>query len=104
MVVILECNATGIPPPSIQFLLGNTPLDSQFSDRFSLMDPVTETIDISGSGDLVSLVTRQLSISPALDADSNNYSCVATNENQQQPSVSVEFELIVRGECIDTQE
>ena len=67
------------------------------------MDPVTETIDISGSGDLVSLVTRQLSVSPVLDADSNNYSCEATNENQQQPNVSVEFELIVRGECIDTQ-
>ena len=97
MEVIFECNATGIPPPSIQFLLGNTSLDSLFSDRFSLMDPVMETIDISGSGDLVYLVTRQLSISPALDADSNNYSCVATNDNQQQPSDSIEFELIVRG-------
>ena len=56
-----------------------------------------ETIDIPRSGESVYLVTRQLSISPALDADSNNYSCVATNDNQRQPSDSIEFELIVRG-------
>ena len=99
MEVNFECNATGIPAPEIQFFLGNSLLDSNFNERFSLLDPTMETIDISdsGSGELVYLVTRQLSINNTLDADSNNYSCVASNANVRQPVDSVEFELVVRG-------
>ena len=44
---------------------------------------------------MVYLVTQRLSISPALDEDSNNYTCVATSENAND---SVLFELIVMGE------
>ena len=99
MEVIFECNATGIPAPEIQFFLGDSLLDSNFNERFSLLDPTMETIDISASasGEIVYLVTRQLSINTTLDADSNNYSCVASNTNVRQPVDSVEFELVVRG-------
>ena len=101
MDIIFECNATGIPAPNIQFFLGDTVLNSQFNERYSLPDAMMETVDISGRGDLgVFLVTQQLLIKTALDADSNNYSCVATNQNIRQPNDSVGFELIVRGECV----
>ena len=99
MDIIFQCNATGIPAPNIQFFLGDTMLNSQFNERYSLPDAMMETVE-SGRGDLVFLVTQQLLINTALDADSNNYSCVATNQNIRQPNDSVEFELIVRGECV----
>ena len=98
--IIFECNATGIPAPNIQFFLGDTVLNSQFNERYSLPDAMMETVVISGRGDLVFLVTQQLLINTALDADSNNYSCVATNQNIRQPNDSVGFELIIRGECV----
>ena len=97
MDTILECSATGIPAPAVQFYLGDTLLDSKFNERYSLQPPVTGITDISGGGDIVSLVTRQLRISSTLDEDSNSYSCVATNTNGND---SVEFELIVWGEHI----
>ena len=95
MDTVLECSATGIPAPAVQFYLGDTLLDSQFNERYSLQPPVIGSTDISGGGDIVSLVTRQLWISPTLDEDSNSYSCVATNINGND---SVVFELIVWGE------
>ena len=55
---------------------------------------MSEPIDITGSGDVVELVTRRLRISPTLDSDSNNYSCVATNVVGTD---AVEFDLIVWG-------
>ena len=94
MAVTFLCIAIGIPPPDIQFFINDTLLDSQFNDHFSLMDPTTETMDITGRGD-VHLVMRQLLINPALDEDSNNYTCLATNVNGND---SVEFELVVKGE------
>ena len=90
MAVTFLCTAVGIPPPDVQFFLNDTLLDSQFNDRFSLMNPTTETVD---RGD-VNLVMRQLLIDPALDEDSNNYTCVATNDNGND---SIEFELVVWG-------
>ena len=95
MGTIMECNATGIPAPTIQFYLGDILLDSQFDERYSLQDPVNDTTDISGSEDIVYLATRQLIINSTLDEDSNNYSCVATN---QVANDTVGFELIVWGE------
>ena len=92
MNTTFECNATGIPAPTIHFFLNGSPLES--NDNFFIMGPVNEIIDISGEGDLVHLVTRTLLISPTLDADSNNYSCVAINDNGTD---SVVFELVVFG-------
>ena len=94
MAVTFMCIAIGIPPPDVQFFLNDTLLDSQFNDRFSLMNPTTETVDITDRGD-VNLVMRRLLIDPALDEDSNNYTCVATNDNGND---SIEFELVVWGE------
>ena len=99
MDTVFQCHATGIPAPTIQFFLGDTLLDEQYNERFSFPEPMIQTIDISGSGDLVFLVLQNLSISSTLDSDSNNYSCIAMNENVRQPNNSVEFELIVRGKC-----
>jgi hypothetical protein len=92
MDTVFECNATGIPAPTIQFFLDGSLLES--NETFSILDPVNEVIDVSGEGDLVHLVTRRLLISPTLDGDSNNYTCVATNDNGTD---SVEFELVVFG-------
>ena len=92
METVFECNATGIPAPTIQFFLDGSLLES--NETFSILDPVNEVIDVSGEGDLVHLVTRRLIVSPTLDGDSNNYTCVATNDNGTD---SVEFELIVFG-------
>ena len=100
MDIVFQCHATGIPAPTIQFFLGDTLLDDEYSERVSLPEPMIQTIDISGSGDLVFLVLQNLSISSTLDSDSNNYGCAAINENVRQPNDSVEFELIVRGKCI----
>ena len=92
METLFECNATGIPAPGIEFFLNGSRLES--NENFSLLDPVTEDIDLTDDGDVVQLVTGRLSISRTLDGNSNNYSCVATNING---SDSVEFELIVWG-------
>ena len=92
METVFECNATGIPAPGIQFFLNGSPLES--NETFSILDPVIDTIDISGGGDLVYLVTRRLRINPTLDGDSNIYVCVAINDNGTD---SVGFDLIVWG-------
>ena len=92
METLFECNATGIPAPDIEFFLNGSRLES--NENFSLLDPVTEDIDLTGDGDVVQLVTGRLRISRTLDGNSNNYSCVATNINGRD---SVEFELIVWG-------
>ena len=95
MDILLECNATGIPAPDVKFFLDSSLLES--NESISILDPVNEIIDTTGNGDLVHLVTRRLLISPALDGDSNNYTCVATNANGTD---SVVFELIVWGKPI----
>ena len=48
MPATFACIATGIPPPEIVFYLGNVELNSTFSPRIALTDPVTETVNISG--------------------------------------------------------
>ena len=95
MAVTFMCIAIGIPPPDIQFVINDTLLDLQFNDHFSLMDPTTETMDITDRRDYVSVVMRQLLLNPVHDEDSNNYTCLATNVNGND---SVEFELVVKGE------
>ena len=92
------CIAMGIPPPEIGFYLGNLELNSTFNPQIALADPETETVNISGES--VYQVTQELTFSTTLDMDSNNYTCVAANENVRQPTDSVVFELIVRGKYL----
>ena len=98
MPATFVCIATGIPPPEIKFYLGNLELNSTFDPRIALADPVTETVNISGES--VYQVTQELTFSTTLDMDSDNYTCVAANENVRQPTDTVVFELIVRGKYL----
>ena len=93
---VFFCNATGIPPPEIQWTRGSTTLDpdnenSTFSQRLQLSTPVVDEPERS-----VSSVMRTLTISDTLEGDAGMYSCVATNvaENGRDDET---FELFVQG-------
>ena len=48
-------------------------------------------------GGIIFLVSRNLTLETTMDADSGTYSCVASNGNSVEPSVTQNFELFVNG-------
>ena len=96
----MTCNATGLPLPEIDFYIGDILLNSTVIPFISITDPINDSY--ANDNITVYLATRSLVITNTSDEDSNNYTCVATNINRIQPSVSVQFELIVNGEHVCT--
>ena len=93
--VTFTCTATGIPPPSIEWLMGDFLLDPNTNDslsgRFQLGDPIVNITEGA-----VSVVMHMLTINSAIDSDNGTYACKANNsavggEDHEN------FELYVQG-------
>ena len=95
--VTFMCNATGIPPPTIQWyrdqtlLSGTMGSDLELNSRVVVDEPTIE----SSLGE-VSSVSRSLTVMNAMDGDTGTYRCEATNE--AMGGIDMEnFELFVQG-------
>jgi len=107
---MFQCNATGIPAPTIQWFRGSEELTTASSGEM-MMDPddLNSRIMISDpeqneyltSGGYVFSVGSTLTIEPTLGSDSDVYSCNASSEvgPSQTPEEDGEVvELFVQGE------
>ena len=91
--VTFTCTATGIPPPTIEWMReGEMLTNTSLGSRLTLGD--ASVTDTPGN---VSEVTRMLTISNAMDDDSENYTCEANNDAEGGKD-SEEFELLVQSE------
>ena len=91
--VTFTCSATGIPPPEITWTKNEVPFSNA---RVTLSDPTMPEL-YSTLGGIIFLVSRNLTLETTMDADSGTYSCVASNGNSVEPSVTQNFELFVNG-------
>ena len=95
--VTFMCNATGIPPPTIQWyrdktlLSGTMGSDTGLNSRVVVDDP-----NVQPSLGEVSTVSRSLTVMNAMDGDTGTYRCEATNEAMNGTDME-EFELFVQG-------
>ena len=92
--VTFECRATGIPAPYINWYRNDNLLNEAFDSRISLSDPVVTQPETSSD---VYEVYRTLTFNSTRDADTDTYTCVASNGNARMPNVTQNFELFVRG-------
>jgi hemicentin len=74
--VTIKCNVHGIPPPAIQWLVNNHPLDT-FNRRYKLLED-----------------GHQLEITNTEVSDTGRYTCIAKNE---AGIVDRDFDLEVLG-------
>ena len=89
--VTFNCSATGIPPPTIQWLRGISLLEG------NRLLPGNATV--SETPGEVSMVTCMLTINNAMETDNGTYTCVANNdamggEDEEQ------FELYVQSKIL----
>ena len=89
---MFQCTATGIPAPEISWYRTGTVLNSSTDARVTLSEASVSMV--AGS---VYEVDSALTLDTATDSDSGIYTCQADDVNAVQPSVSGEFELLVRG-------
>ena len=101
----MTCSASGIPSPSIFFFRGNESLNDtngqsgmgmDFTSRVQLGEISMPVLMDDGT----LLVTRSLTLTNAVDEDSGNLTCQATNtiiELNETRMDMVMFELIVQG-------
>ena len=96
--VTFFCDATGIPPPSIQWLRGGTLLDgnatSGLNSRVVLSEPMQGLFTIDGQGD-VFLVERTITVDAVALEDDGTFTCSATNVADTD---SQDFQLFVQGQ------
>ena len=97
--VIFECNATGIPAPTINWFRDSSLLNSVYDSRITLSDHSDPIAYPTPDGNIL-LVTRTLTLNDAMDDDSDTYTCRATNGIAVSPSVAQNFDLFVRGNFI----
>ncbi len=87
--IIIECTATGIPAPEIDFDFGNITARVDVRESSSPVEVIR-----SQDGETVYRVTRTAMIIRTVDSDSGVYTCVANSEyGMDQES----FDLIIKG-------
>ena len=98
--VTFMCNATGIPPPTIQWYRDQTLLSGTMGSDFSGTELNSRVVvnepTIESSLGEVSSVSRSLTVMNAMDGDTGTFSCEATNEAMGGIDTE-EFELFVQG-------
>ena len=96
LAVTFMCNATGIPPPTIQWFRDQTLLSGTMGSDFSGTDLNSRVVVDESSLGEVSSVSRSLTVMNAMDGDTGIYRCAATNEAMNGTDME-EFELFVQG-------
>ena len=98
--VTFMCNATGIPPPTIQWYRDQTLLSGTMGSDFSGTELNSRVVvnepTIESSLGEVSSVSRSLTVMNAMDGDTGTYRCEATNTAMNGIDME-EFELFVQG-------
>ena len=69
----------------------------QSNTRVTLSDPTMPELFSTVGGDIY-FVSRNLTLDNTMNADSDTYTCVASNGNTVVPTDMQNFELFVRGE------
>ena len=101
---VITCTASGVPPPTIQFMRGGTVLDrtgdestigSTLAERVQLQLATSPVLNSDG----MFMVSRSLTIFNLEDRDSDNFNCSAVSDVTEVtiPSDQVTFELLVQG-------
>ncbi len=87
--IIIECTATGIPAPEIDFDFGD--ITARVDVRES---SVAVEVTRSQDGETIYQVTRTAMINRTVDADFGMYMCVASNDVRMDQE---SFELVIQG-------
>ena len=90
--VTFECTATGIPPPTIQWLRDGMPLSS----GVILSEPSQTLVSATVGAGIIYQVERTLTFTTAA-SNTDTYTCEASNTNVVQPTVTQNFTLFVQG-------
>ena len=101
---VITCTASGVPPPTIQFMRGGTVLD-RTGDESTIGSTLAEKVQLQAAtspvpnSDGTFMVSRSLTIFNLEDGDSGNFTCSAVSNVTEVtiPSVQVTFELLVQG-------
>ena len=91
--VTLECTATGIPPPTIQWFRDGMLLSS----GVTLSEPSQTLVSAPMGTGMIYQVERTLTFTTASN-NTDTYTCEASNINEVQPTITQNFTLIVQGE------
>ena len=99
LAVTFSCNATGIPPPTIQWYRDQTLLSGTIGSDFNDTDlnsrVVVDDPNVESSLGEVSSVSRSLTVMNAMDGDTGTYRCEATNEAMGGTNIE-NFEVFVQ--------
>ena len=88
--VMFQCTATGIPPPTLSWFNGTTPLNGSDS-RVTIGDASSQSLT-----SLLFEVTQNVTIQNTARDDTGNYSCLAENDAGNDTAL---FEFVVISEC-----
>ena len=101
---VITCTASGVPPPTIQFMRGGTVLD-RTGNESTIGSTLAERVQLQlatspvPNSDGTFMVSRSLTIFNLEDGDSGNFTCSIVSDVTEVtiPSDQVTFELLVQG-------